>query len=120
MGREGIDVSPILRALSAHRAKADLLAHRITAGCKPVGGLLEFGLIGANFDRLDTGHASEITSHAKALIAEQDRRAVEAIIVDAMLGKQSEVEDRPERRRPAGADAERLEVDQGRMGAVAL
>ena len=77
---------------SAHRAEVDLLAHRVAAACKPVGGLLELGLIGADFDRLDAGHAGEVAGHAQPLVPEQDRGAVEAVIVDAMLGEQSEVE----------------------------
>src|SRR3954447_26933828 len=100
MRGERIDIATILRALGSHRAEPDLLADRIAAGRQPVGGLLELGLVRPHVDRLHASHCREIARHAQALVPEQDRWAVEAVVVDAVLCEKSYVEDGAQRGGP--------------------
>src|SRR4051794_41050145 len=92
----------------------------VTRGGEPAVQLAHARLVRRRALRLEIDEPAEILGHAPPVLPQQDGEAGELGRIEPPLDDEGEIEQCAERGRPAGASADRPEIDERRVGCVAL
>src|SRR5689334_9520015 len=101
-------------------AEVGVVAEMIAGTEELLGRLAELDFVTVRVGRLESDDGGKLTRHARRFFTKQHGRPAQCFVIEAIFTQQCEVEHCPERRRPAGAGRNRLEIDERRMVGMTL